>query len=375
MRGKRSTKPGAVVGRSLLRIVNIAVGCVTLMCAYGGIVDPATWVVPAFAVMAFPIMAAGCVLLALVDLLTDRRQALWMVGTLVLCAGPLSNLIPLNFNHNERVADAPADSTFTLMTYNTFGMVDLSNSPDSVNGIPFHATLDCIVRRHPDIVCMQEGRAIDNPMLRKAYPQLTDSLIAMYPYRSIKDGVVFLSKYRMEEVPTNIPDGESFSTACVRMTVEGNELYVLGVHMQSIGLTDDDKALFRELTKLEASKAELRMAKSQIGGKLAKAFRERSAQVKQVREFVDSINVKNIIVCGDFNDVPGCYAIRTLRADDLRDAYLEGGLGYSITYNKNRLYFRIDHILYRGSLTALSTVRDTNRGSDHYPLITTFEWK
>jgi endonuclease/exonuclease/phosphatase (EEP) superfamily protein YafD len=57
-----------------------------------------------------------------------------------------------------------------------------------------------------------------------------------------------------------------------------------------------------------------------------------------------------------------------------KDAYRQCGFGPEITYNANKLYFRIDHILYRGDMDAINIRRGKLKSSDHYPLLATFLW-
>ena len=78
-------------------------------------------------------------------------------------------------------------------------------------------------------------------------------------------------------------------------------------------------------------------------------------------------------MAGDFNDIQGSYALRTILGDgDMHDAYAENAFGPTITYHGNRFYFRIDHVLYRGDMEAVDIERGDTPSSDHYPLLTTF---
>ena len=52
---------------------------------------------------------------------------------------------------------------------------------------------------------------------------------------------------------------------------------------------------------------------------------------------------KYLLVCGDFNDSPISYAHHTI-GKGLTDAYREAGWGPGFSYNRNFLYFRIDHL-------------------------------
>ena len=64
-----------------------------------------------------------------------------------------------------------------------------------------------------------------------------------------------------------------------------------------------------------------------------------------------------------------------LRRRDMRDTFTECGNGFAHTYHDNRFYFKIDHIMYRGSLDAVAWKRDKSGDSDHYPQVATFVWK
>ena len=75
-----------------------------------------------------------------------------------------------------------------------------------------------------------------------------------------------------------------------------------------------------------------------------------------------------IIVCGDFNDTPISYARRVI-GQDMNDAFIQSGQGLGISYNQNRFYFRIDHILVSKNLRTYNcTVDRSIKDSDHYPI-------
>ncbi len=89
------------------------------------------------------------------------------------------------------------------------------------------------------------------------------------------------------------------------------------------------------------------------------------------REITDSIGGP-FIVAGDFNDIPDCYAVRTIRGKDMHDAYADAAFGPTITYHGDKFYFRIDQVLYKGPFKAVDIERGDIASSDHNPLLTTF---
>ena len=118
---------------------------------------------------------------------------------------------------------------------------------------------------------------------------------------------------------------------------------------------------------------ELSQAKHNIIPKLLDAFKMRAQQVDSIAKFLDSATA-DVILMGDFNDVPGSYAYRAMTKSGLKDAYNSCAFGPMITYNDNRFYFRIDHIFYRGAMKAVRVKRGNLKSSDHYPLKATFVW-
>ena len=98
----------------------------------------------------------------------------------------------------------------------------------------------------------------------------------------------------------------------------------------------------------------------------------RSNDAAVIRQAIDD-SPGNVIVCGDMNDVPSSHVYRTIRGDDLIDAWNEVGYGYAYTFNRHHLPFRIDHVLYRGALQAVHASRIKGGSSDHSPLLVTFD--
>ncbi|MFY7877552.1 MAG: endonuclease/exonuclease/phosphatase family protein, partial [Pirellula sp.] len=76
----------------------------------------------------------------------------------------------------------------------------------------------------------------------------------------------------------------------------------------------------------------------------------RAEQADAVAGHIKLSNVKNVLVCGDFNDVPLSYAYHTVAAD-LKDAFREAGSGLERTYLGPFPSFRIDYILSSPEIT------------------------
>ncbi len=355
--------------RSLWTLLNIACGLCTLLAGYGGYINPDKFALAQLANMTFPGWIVLTLILLAVNLFIRKKLAWLSVAVLVACIGPILTISPLNFTSRSLSPDDES-RTFTLLTYNVYNFRD----NQGVNPEWGNRTLSYILSTEADIVCLQESSNL-NGVGKKAQ---RDSINSRYPYRlySNRSGEVLLSKYHATEIDTPQPDWGSGSFCAYNVEVEGHEVTVVNCHLQSIGLTDDDKELYRELTDKELrnpSRSELSKVKNGIVTKLLAAFRIRAQQAHYINEFL-ATRKGNVILVGDFNDVPGSYAYRTIKSDGLKDAYSECAFGPTVTYNDNRFYFRIDQMLYRGDLEAVRIKRGDLRSSDHYPLLATFLW-
>ncbi len=120
----------------------------------------------------------------------------------------------------------------------------------------------------------------------------------------------------------------------------------------------------------------LRFFRANAMAKIAEAAKARADQIKTLEKYIAKYGGKNVIVCGDFNDVNGCYGINSLCHESrLRRTYPLVAFGPTVTFHANHLFFRIDHILFRGDLEPYSISSPRIPYSDHYPLVATFIMK
>lgn len=344
----------------------------TIASAYGGMVNPDLFPPASLVAMAYPfVVIIALVVTALLAMLRNRLG--WVTGVAILFTFPvLIDYSPLNFN---RPLDAEETArSFTFMTFNSLHWDDYDRHDPPIVPNP---SLQCVIDNDPDILCVQESMPTGVSVNKGITPAQRDTIDRRYPYRIIDrlfPGLALYSKYPVTRVVLQDSICGTAVLAAYRISLHGRLLTVYNVHLQSLLLTPEDKALYRSVTDVKGSAHDVMKMRDHIFSKLYSAFQLRAVQARYIRDLLDHRH-GNVIVCGDFNDVPDCYAIRTIRGNDLHDAYSETALGPTITYGKNRFYFRIDHILYRGDFEARSIKRGRETVSDHYPLITTFVWK
>lgn len=360
----------------LLILINVAGGAALAFTALAGELNPQSHPVTVIATMTFP----AWVLIAFVILLADffflRKWCVFMAACFAVSLPLAFTVLPVNFDRGE-VPEELSRQEWTLLSYNISNYKDLTNEyPGDVN-----PSLTYILKTDADVVVLPEGRYLTpGAQFHIAQPQL-DSIHERYPNIIIGQDITLLSKFPAREVHLNSFPRQAYlgekghsKAACFMVDIHNVPTAIFGVHMKSLGLTSDDKMLYKDFTRGQGitSRSEISEAKNDIISKIAAANVERAAQIDALILEIDSINCPNTIVCGDFNDTPGCYSLNMLGKAGFREVYPLVGNGYMFTYNRDRLLFQIDHVLFRGKMRPWSQIRGNLKISDHYSLLTTF---
>lgn len=340
--------------------------------SFGGNIAPSSLRGICIVVMTMPAWIAAMVIMTVLDAIWCRKALALCALTFIACASAIWEFMPLNFSGPDKAKYASCPR-FTFMTYNVCNLIDQTKTyPGDIN-----PTISYILRTNPDVVNLQEIIVLSPYKPAHIGTEQLDSLHRAYPY-IIWYGYsqVLMSKYPAEPIHTGSSNKPGNEIATFRLNIEGTSVTLFDVHLQSFGLSRDDKELYKDVTRLSEQQGGLRATigevKSHLLSKIQNAAEQREQDVDRLCRYIEHYGGPNVIVAGDFNDVPGCYALRRLADFSLRQVYPEVGFGPMHTFNSDRFYFRIDHILYRGALRPLDIRRGSIRYSDHYPLITTF---
>ncbi|MBD5232699.1 MAG: hypothetical protein HDS65_00815 [Bacteroidales bacterium] len=367
---KPDTKPRRSTLQRILRglaiSVDVLLGAALCLTAYAGNISPlqhgGIWgIFP----LCFPFCLVAAVIILILQLFWNRIGALIMALAMLICAGPIWDYCPLHFG----TPSVPDDATkFTLLSYNVHnflrpGEKEYDTSDDSA--------VAYILNTDADIVCLQEASFL---ALANCLPaKLVYDIHNHYPNVLINDEVALLSRFPVQAVHLDpAPDiFKGADVACWRVTLpSGRFITVFNVHLESMRMKDDDREMYRNLT--EFHRESIHDVKERILSKLSFSAVNRARQVQQLLRYIRLYGGPDVIITGDFNDVPGCYAIHALADAGFRSAYADRALGPAITFNQSRLYFRIDHTLYRGELKPLAISRGSTGASDHYPLVSSW---
>lgn len=368
---KPKRRSGAsVFFRGFMLGIDVLAVCALIVSAYSGNVSPLKhggyWGI-------LPLCFGPCllvtVLLLLLHLFWLRKGAVITGLGILICTGPLLGYCPLNFT-TPKVPEGA--ETLTVLTYNTHQFLrphTTSNPPGTDN-----EALNYIIDTDADIVCLQEATYVGTIAPGILTPAQVNRLHECYPHvHTDCEELVVMSKYPLEAIhlETNNRNFNGGLVSCYRVTLPSGRLITLfNVHLQSMQLSDSDKSVYIGLTK--GKREGLGSIKNQLLYKISNAAVNRARQIQQLMRYIRLYGGPDVIVAGDFNDVSGCYSLRTLADAGFRSVYSEVGLGPMITYNDSRLLFCLDHIMYRGALKPVSLHKGTLRASDHYPLTALF---
>ena len=232
-----------------------------------------------------------------------------------------------------------------------------------------------VAKSNADIICMQENGESGNDNYLKGKD--IRKALADYPYyqksslgkNNCGNQIAIYSKYPILSTK-RIPYESLYNGSVAHEIKIGNDtLLLINNHLESNKLTGEDKATFGSMLK-DPDANKVKSGARHLINKLGEASAIRSVQADSIASFIKNTNHKSIVVCGDFNDSPISYTHRMI-GNRLNDAFAKSGKGLGISYNQNRFYFRIDHILTSKNIKAYNcTVDRSFKESDHYPIMT-----
>lgn len=342
-----------------LRILSIAVYLLTIFAAYGGWVNPHIWAFPSMVTLILPYAAIATAILVVIWLC--RRKIIMAVAgvlTLVGCISQINTVVPLSFSKTPH----QGETTFTLISYNILHTDD-RKMPDFSPS----RSISYLLKSGADIICLQEigfADSRESPLITDAQ---RDSLSRKYPYIILggRQQLSILSRYPVK--PSAHRSEYLTSYQIYDLEIKGHKLAIVNVHLAPYSLNEEERRVLSGINSMASARHSMSEFKGEIRAKLGDAFRLRAMHADKVRQILDSIP-GNVIVCGDFNDVPASWTYRTIVGNDMKDAFRNTHFGPMITYNAHAFWFNIDHVLYRGDLRALSLKRADLNSSDHYPL-------
>lgn len=349
---------GKLLGYILLGC-NAVTALLLLLAAYSPNLNPQTYPIGSCMGLFFPIFLVINLAFLFFWLLVRRKYALFPLLILLACWSSIRTYCPINW-----LGGTPPEDAIKIVSYNTraFGerQPHTKEKPNEV--------LKYLQDSDADIICLQEY--IFGGKLKK---KDIDYALRDYPYKHYYDlekglnGLGCYSRYPILSVKPISYQSRLNGSIVYYIKVKNDTLAVINNHMESYKIHESDVETYHEMVDAP-SRQNVPSGMKKLLKKLSAATMVRSKQADILLETIRRLKGKNVILCGDLNDSPISYTHHQINKE-LKDAFVESGNGMGISYNKNRLYFRIDHIFFSGNLSVYQCkVDDTISASDHYPI-------
>ena len=349
---------GKLLGYILLG-ANAVVGVLLCFSAFSPYLNPQTSPVASCAGLFFPIFLFFNVAFLVFWLIACRRYVFLPLLVLLVCWNSIQTYVPFNCFQK-----ATPEEAIKILSYNTRAFSEMkAHTKEKPNEV-----LEYLRNSDADIICIQEY--IYGEDLKK---KDIDYALRKYPYRHYYaigkgwNGLGCYSRYPILSVTPIQYDSSVNGTIAYYIKVKNDTLVVFNNHLESNKILDSDVETYHEMLDVP-NRENILIGMKKLLKKLSGATAVRAKQADVLHEAIRGLKGKKLVVCGDFNDTPISYTHHLL-SEDLQDAFVESGNGLGISYNRNRMYFRIDHILVSKDLKVYDCRVDNSiKASDHYPI-------
>lgn len=140
---------------------------------------------------------------------------------------------------------------------------------------------------------------------------------------------------------------------------------VFNIHLQSLYFGNREYEFVENFAENDES---IEDGSKNVLRKIRNGFYKRGEQADTIQKYIQQ-SPYPVIVCGDFNDVPGSYAYRTV-IGNLQDVFVKKGLGLGRTFTRLSPTLRIDNIFVDDYFAVEGYQRIRKNLSDHFPIIT-----
>lgn len=349
---------GKLLGYILLG-VNAVISVLMLFVAYSPYLDPQSYPIISCAGLFFPIVFVLNLGFLFFWLVVYRRYVFLSLLALIICWNTFLTYFPINLFGGE-----VPEGAIKILSYNTRAFSDLKpHTKEKPNEV-----LAYLQNCDADIICLQEY--IYGGKLPK---KDIDYALKEYPYKhylSLEKGWNGLGCYSRYPILSakHIKFENNLNGSIVYKIKVGNDtLCVVNNHLESNRILDSDVEAYHAMLESPNSKTVVSGSK-QLLKKLSNATAIRAEQADAVVEIIKHFKERYVVACGDFNDTPVSYTHRVFNKE-LKDAFVEAGNGLGFSYNLNRMYVRIDHLMVSEGMDVHECKVDNSiEASDHYPI-------
>jgi endonuclease/exonuclease/phosphatase family metal-dependent hydrolase len=344
---------------SFILTINVGLVILLIICGYAYKIKPEYSFLSAFLGYGFPILALVNFFFIFYWLVRLKGWIFISILGFILTFSSYQAWFPVNIKSEKQ-----PDKSLKFLSFNVmYFSFKVKQKPGEL-----HPVLDYIQKSDADIVCLQEAGPVF--INKTVNDEQTKEALKAYPYicsgaNENRYSVVLLSKYPVIRSHRIEYESQSNSSFYYDLKIGKDTVRIINNHLESNKLNSDEKNKYTDLLIYRESDQLAKVAED-LGSKVGNASFIRANQADSVSKMVLKSPYK-VILCGDFNDVPGSYTYRTVRKG-LMDAWIENGNGWGNTYHENLFLFRIDFIMHSPSIGSSQIKVDKVRYSDHYPI-------
>lgn len=341
--------------------INIATILFMLFVGYSDRISPEIYPRIANVGLVFPAFILANFLFLVFWIIFKWRWSVIPFAGFLLCFSPIRTYFPVNLNRSV------PDDAIKFISYNVYGF----GAGDTLM-IEDNPILKYLAEQDADIVCLQEAGCS-----KKELTAFRDSLLGgIYQYSDTvwqtRSGEAFAiyTKYPiLKKDKINFNSEENGCCSLFWLKIGSDTVIVMSNHLRGTGLTNTERSDFKNIVESRAVGDSTERKTLNIITRLDSSSMKRAPQAERLAQFVREHKGKSILLCGDFNDHPISYCYRTI-ANELIDCFVESGTGAGISYHKNALLVRIDHLFCTPDFIPYQCHIDKSVTlSDHYPLV------
>lgn len=336
----------------------VVIAMFTLMALFGGDDVPAKSIFHAMLTLTLPVWIVCNALLALWWTIRMTWYAIIPVLTLCCCWNYICTL--WGPGDGETVnSDTPLFrvASYNVCRFNKDGTGLMAT--DIKNGM---------LSERADILCLQEYYA----PLAGTSKKVHDIFLPEYKYSTKHKGdVIILSKFPIAGEGVHTWEGTNSSFQWADIKVSGDKtIRVYNMHLQSTAINSN----LRQATDAGMIDSSQTIQNAAVYDLIAEGYawglNLRSGQA------IDIANHKrgckhDMIICGDFNDVPYSFTYNTIKGD-LKDGFVTAGGGWASTYRGAKGLVRVDYIMHSEALKGAQYYTREWEYSDHNPVFMSF---
>lgn len=329
---------GLSFGYKVLFVINNIFAFLLLLSYLTAFISPADFPIAGVLNFSIPFLWVINALFVLVWLIKLKKQIL--LSFMIMAIGYFQMQKLFIFSKQVHIADTGVK----VMGYNVMQFYSQTNKKKST----YKDIHDFVDEESPDILCFQEYRNDKN------------NTFAKYNYRIINNDstnlkTVIYSKYPIFNTKHYGFGVSNNSAVFADIAVDKDSIRVFSIHFESLNLKQDLDKINRE-------------PKDKLIKRLSKTFRR---QINQVHDIEDDITNSPypVVVSADMNNTALSYLYRQLKAEGLKDTFLESGEYYGSTFNFMIFPVRIDMIFIDEGLKSINFKNFEVDYSDHSPIM------